>query len=53
MKLPIEHKHGFDLKDYACSFGYVLVKAEIDEVSSTLAKLKSTTAIKDVYTNFS
>ncbi len=48
----IENKRGFDLKDYACSFGYVLVKAGIDEVSSTLAKLKSATVIKDLYSNF-
>lgn len=47
----IENKRGFDLKDYACSFGYVLVKASIDEVSSTFAKLKSATLIKDVYEN--
>lgn len=47
----IENKRGFDLNDYPGSFGYVLVKAGIDEVSSTLAKLKSTTVIKDVYNN--
>ncbi|BAY81326.1 hypothetical protein NIES267_08020 [Calothrix parasitica NIES-267] len=49
----IENKRGFDLNDYPCSFGYILVKAGIDEVSSTLAKLKSTTVIKDLYANFS
>ncbi|MEM7713656.1 MAG: hypothetical protein AAF349_08800 [Cyanobacteria bacterium P01_A01_bin.68] len=51
MNSKIENKRGFDLKDYACSFGYVLVKAPIDEVSSTFAKLKSATLIKDVYDN--
>ncbi|MGB3756001.1 MAG: hypothetical protein WBA07_06455 [Rivularia sp. (in: cyanobacteria)] len=51
MKSEIKNKRGFDLKDYSASFGYVLVKAVIDEVSSTLAKLKSATAIGDVYNN--
>lgn len=53
MKSVIENKRGFDFNDYPCSFGYVLVKAGIDEVSSTLVKLKSTTVIKDLYANFS
>ena len=48
----IENKRGFELNDYPCSFGYILVKAGIDEVSSTLAKLRSTTVIKDVLFNY-
>jgi hypothetical protein len=43
MKSEIKNKRGFDLNDYPGSFGYVLVKAGIDEVSST--------AIGDVYNN--
>ena len=47
----IKNKRGFDLNDYPGSFGYILVKAGIDEVSSTLAKLESATLIRDVYNN--
>ncbi|MEL7246088.1 MAG: hypothetical protein AAGM40_27705 [Cyanobacteria bacterium J06573_2] len=53
MNSEIENKRGFDLDDYPGSFGYILIKAGIDEVSSTVAKLKSTTVVKYLYTNFS
>ncbi len=48
----IAKQRGFQLDYYPYSFDYILVKADIDEVSTTLARLKSVTIFKNFYSNF-
>lgn len=44
-------RRGFYLKDYPCSFGFVLIKAAIDVVSPALAELIKGSAIENVDKN--
>lgn len=47
----ISNQRGFSLNMYPASFSFVLVKAEIEEVSSSLANIVNGSLIKDVYKN--
>jgi hypothetical protein len=49
--LSIMQKRGFGLKEYPTSFGFVLVKAEIEEISVNLANLVNGFLVRDVYRN--